>query len=309
MKLAELIAQCSPILLDGAMGTQLAAAGLDMGGQNNLSHPGDVLAVHRRYAQAGCDILITNTLTMNRIYIETHHVGVDVAEVNLAGARLGRSAASGGRYVLGDISSTGQMLEPYGDYTEAQFHEAFREQAGYLALGGVDGFIVETMLDLREALCAVRACREVAGALPVLASLSFQTTKRGGRTVMGNSAREAALALADAGVAAVGANCGSLDPGETAVIVALMREAVDTPVLAQPNAGKPRLVEGRTVFDLTPEQFAEGMAECLRAGAGLVGGCCGTSPEHMEVVGGMMPRDDAYGEAKLRRSYKPRRAF
>jgi len=280
MELADLIARRVPALLDGAMATELAAAGLEMGGQNCVSHPGVVLAIHRSYAQAGCEVLITNTLTMNRIFIETHGVGVDVREVNLAGARLARSAATPAQCVLGDMSSTGQFLEPYGRYSEAQFVEAFREQAEYLHAGGVDGFIVETVFDLREALCAVRACRRVAP-LPVLASLSFQTVDRGGRTMMGDSARDCAVALADAGAAAVGTNCGDLDPREAAAIVGIMRESVDVPVFAQPNAGKPRLVDGRTAFDMPPEDFAAGMAECIAAGASLVGGCCGTTPAHI----------------------------
>jgi 5-methyltetrahydrofolate--homocysteine methyltransferase len=283
MSLTELISQRSPILLDGAMGTQLAVAGLEMGGQNCVSHPDAVLAIHKEYADIGSKILITNTLTMNRVFIETHGLGVDVGEVNLAGARLARSAATRGQYVLGDVSSTGQLLEPYGNYSEKQFYETFREQAEYLLRGGVDGFIVETMLDLREALCAVRACREVSS-LPVLASLSFQTCNNGGRTIMGDSARKIAIALAEAGVAAVGANCGNLDPYETAAIVQIMKESVQLPVIAQPNAGKPRLVNGQTMFNMAPEAFAEGIAACIAAGARLVGGCCGTSPEHLRSV-------------------------
>jgi len=198
-----------PVLLDGAMGTQLAARGLEMGGQNCLSNPEAVRDIHRAYVEAGADILITNTLTMNRVYIETHKVGVGV-EVNTAGARLAREAG-GNRPVLGDMSSTGQLLEPYGEGSEAQAFAAFREQAQRLANAGVDGFIVETMLDLREALCAVRACRVVAE-LPVVMTLSFQTSDHGGRTIMGNSAAEIAEAASAAGVVAVGANCGSLDP-------------------------------------------------------------------------------------------------
>ena len=283
MHLAQFLAERSPILLDGAMGTQLAAAGLEMGGQNNITHPDTVLAIHRMYCESGCDILITNTLAMNRTYVETHRVAVDVRDVNLAGAKLAKSAAGSDRYVLGDISSTGQMLEPYGDYTEKQFLEMFREQAEHLLAGGVDGFIVETMMDLREALCAVRACKAVADA-PVLASLSFQTADRGGRTIMGNTAAEAAVALADAGAAAVGANCGDLDPHDTAIIVAIMKGAAAIPILAQPNAGRPRLVDNQTVFGMTPDDFADGIDECILAGTSLVGGCCGTSPEHIRRV-------------------------
>jgi len=290
MDLAEFIAERSPILLDGAMGTQLAARGLEMGGQNCVSHPDAVLDIHREYSQTGCNILITNTLTMNRISVETRGVDVDVKEVNRCGARLARTAATPEQYVLGDISSTGQMLEPYGNYSEQQFYETFKEQAEHLLAGGVDGFIVETMFDLREALCAVRACRDLAP-LPVLAAISFQTIDNGGRTIMGHSAKQSALALAAAGAAAVGANCGDLDPRETAVIVRIMSESVGLPIIAQPNAGKPRLVDGRTVFNMSPAAFADGIAECMASGARLVGGCCGTSPEHIRCVAESIARD------------------
>jgi 5-methyltetrahydrofolate--homocysteine methyltransferase len=283
MSLHDAIIKRSTLLLDGAMGTQLAVAGLDMGGQNCVSHPEDVLDVHKRYTEIGCDILITNTLTMNRIFIETHGVGVDVKKVNMAGVKLARIAAKPGQYVLGDISSTGQLLEPYGDYTEEQFYAAFREQAEYLLAGGVDGFIVETMLDLREALCALRACLDVSS-LPILATLSFQTVDNGGRTIMGNVAGESAMSLAEAGATAIGANCGNLNPHETALIVSAMRECVDIPLIAQPNAGKPRLVDGQTLFDMSPESFVQGIAECIAAGATLVGGCCGTTPDHIRQV-------------------------
>lgn len=268
-----------PVLLDGAMGTQLAARGLEMGGQNCLSNPDAVRDIHRAYVEAGADILITNTLTMNRIYLETHKVGVGVEEVNIAGARLAREAG-GNRPVLGDMSSTGRLLEPYGEGSETQAFAAFKEQARHLAHAGVDGFLVETMLDLREALCAVRACRAVAD-LPVVMTLSFQTSNHGGRTIMGNRAAEIAEAASAAGVVAVGANCGSLDPFQTAAVVADMRAACSLPLVAQPNAGVPRVVGGATVFDMSPADFAAGIAECVRCGARLVGGCCGTSPEHI----------------------------
>jgi 5-methyltetrahydrofolate--homocysteine methyltransferase len=289
MNLVEILKNKSPLLLDGAMGTQLADLGLEMSGQNNISHPEAVLAIHRRYVECGSDILITNTLTMNRIFIESHALLIDVREVNLAGAKLAHSAATPDRYVLGDIGSAGQMLEPYGRYTESQFFETFKEQAEWLAEGGVDGFIVETMVDLREALCAVRACRTVAS-LPILASLAFRTTRGGGRTIMGNGAKESAIALIDAGASAVGANCGDLDPIQMAVIVAIMKQAVSMPILAQPNAGRPRLVKGKTVFNMTPEEFARGIETCIQSGANLLGGCCGTTPAHIQRVAELLNR-------------------
>ena len=162
MNLLEfLISNKKPILLDGAMGTQLAEAGLEMGGQTSITHPDAVLAIHRQYVECGVDVLITNTLTMNRVNIESHNIGVDVREVNLAGAKLAKAAVREGQYVLGDISSTGKMLKPYGDLLEEDAYAAFKEQATILAEGGVDGFIIETMFDLREALCALRAAKRL----------------------------------------------------------------------------------------------------------------------------------------------------
>ena len=284
MNLLELLSSDkTPIFLDGAMGTQLGEAGLEMGGQNNVTDPDAVLAVHRQYAACGIHLLITNTLTMNGVNIGSHKVGVDVREVNLAGARLARAAAGEGQYVLGDMSSTGKMLQPYGKLSEEDAFATFREQAAILAEGGVDGLIVETMIDLREALCAARAAREACD-LPIIATVSFSTLKNGGRTVMGNTARECAQTLAEEGACAVGANCGSLDPTEMAGIVTEMRQATDLPIVAQPNAGKPRLVDREAVFDMSPADFATGARECLQAGARLLGGCCGTSPAHIRAL-------------------------
>jgi len=284
MTLSDLLAGDQRLIfLDGAMGTQLGQAGLEMGGQNNITNPEAVRAVHERYAACGIDLIITNTLTMNRVNIESHNVGVDVREVNLSGVRLAKQAAGGGQLVLGDMSSTGKMLEPYGPLAEDDAFATFREQAAILAEGGVDGFIVETMIDLREAVCAVRAIKEVSD-LPVLASLSFNTVSNGGRTVMGNTARDSAAALADAGAAAVGTNCGSLDPYEVADIVRAMREATDLPIIAQPNAGKGRMVDKQLVYDMTPAEFADGLKACAEAGARLLGGCCGTSPDHIRAM-------------------------
>jgi 5-methyltetrahydrofolate--homocysteine methyltransferase len=220
---------------------------------------------------------------MNRLYLETHGVDVSVWEVNQAGVRLAREAAGPDRCVLGDMSSTGQLLEPYGAYKELQFEEAFREQAEVLAEAGVDGFIIETMFDLREALCALRACKAVCG-LPTIVSIAFQTEKNGGRTMMGDTAEQCARRLVDAGADVVGANCGDLDPLQMSQVVARLRAATDLPIAAQPNAGRPQLIGDETVFDMAPEPFAEGIAACIREGARIVGGCCGTTPAHMEAV-------------------------
>jgi 5-methyltetrahydrofolate--homocysteine methyltransferase len=275
------------ILLDGAMGTELDKRGVMSRGRNNLDAPETVLEIHQEYARCGCHALTTNTLTMTRIFIETHNVGVSVRDVNRAGAELAREAARDGQYVLGDISSTGQLLEPYGTYKESQFYDAFKEQAEILAEAGADAFIVETVFDLREALCALRACKDNFS-IPAIVSIAFSTDADGGRTIMGDSAGECARKLTDAGADVVGANCGDLDPPQMAVVVSQLKSATSLPVLAQPNAGRPKLVEERTVFDMDPTTFAAGIAECLRAGALIVGGCCGTSPDHILAVASVL---------------------
>jgi 5-methyltetrahydrofolate--homocysteine methyltransferase len=283
MDLSATLTQQKPILLDGAMGTQLERCGLAMGGQFTLSHPDMVKEIHQQYLDAGSSLLITNTLTMNRIYIEAHSLDVDVHEVNRTGARIAKSVAKEGCYVLGDMSSTGQMLEPYGQLSEAVVIDTYKEQAAALAEGGVDGFIIETVYDLREALCAIRACSEIAP-LPILASIAFSTADKGGRTIMGDKASNCASAMTEAGAMVVGANCGNLDPFQMATIVSEFRKTTPLPILAQPNAGLPKLVDGQTVFDMSPKEFAKGISACLENGANLVGGCCGTTPAHIRAV-------------------------
>lgn len=287
MGFLQLLASKPVLLLDGAMGTELDKKGLMARGSNNLDYPEAVLEVHAAYARAGSNALTTNTLTMNRIYIETHDVGVSVQEVNRAGVELACQATGCSEYVLGNMSSTGQLLEPYGVYKEAQFRETFGEQARILTEAGVDALLIETMFDLREALCALRACKEVS-TLPVLVSIAFQTETKGGRTMMGDTANRCARQLTDAGADVVGANCGALDPSRMAQVVALLKDATHLPLLAQPNAGLPTLVEGKTVFAMGPAEFADGLAECIRAGARIVGGCCGTTPEHIRAVRSMI---------------------
>jgi 5-methyltetrahydrofolate--homocysteine methyltransferase len=306
MSLLEVLSEDRPLLLDGAMGTQLAAARLEMGGQNCLSHPTAVLAVHASYVECGVDLLITNTLTMNRVYIETHHLTseegpIDVREVNIAGARLARAAAERAThkpvYVLGDLSPTGQMLAPLGPLTEMAAYAAYFEQATALVIGGVDGFLIETMYDLNEAVCALRACREVAMGLPAMVSMTFRTAARGGRTLMGNTARRCAETLEQEGAAVIGANCGDVTPVELAGIVETLCSTTRLPVLVQPNAGLPKLQGRQTVFEMDPETFAEGMAQCLDAGARLVGGCCGTTPAHIRALAGVLKARVTSGSA------------
>jgi 5-methyltetrahydrofolate--homocysteine methyltransferase len=282
MSLTEVLRGEEILILDGAMGTQLALRGLEQGGIQNILNPEAVCSIHEDYARAGAQAILTNTLTLNRIMLNAHGRKDDVASINRIGVELARKT-TGKRFVLGDIGPTGKLLEPYGDAKETDLAECFHEQASILSESGVDGLIVETMIDLREAVCALRACRR-STSFPVIVSISFSTMKDGGRTVMGNKAEECALTLAGEGADAIGVNCGKLDPFEIANVIARFREKTDLPLFAQPNAGKPQVVNGETVFNLEPDEFARGLMECVRSGARFVGGCCGTSPRHIEAA-------------------------
>ena len=286
MDLLTAIKNKDVFLLDGAIGTELDKRGIMGRGGNNIEHPEIVLEIHRQYAQCGCDALTTNTLTMNRIYIDTHNMDVSVRDVNIAGVEIARKAVNKRQFVLGNLSSTGQLLEPYGTYKESQFYDTFKEQAEFLAQAGADGFLIETVFDLREALCALKACKENFS-LPAIVSIAFDTEQKGGRTMMGDSAEQCAKKLTDSGADVVGANCGSLDPAQMAVVISEFKAATSLPLLAQPNAGKPKLIADKTIFEMAPEPFAVGISKCIDAGASIVGGCCGTTPEHIHAVAEM----------------------
>ncbi len=283
MNLLKYIADNRIIITDGAMGTELFRAGLTGGEQCNLFYPDAVLKIHRSYLDAGATLVTTNTLTMNRIFIESHALDIDITKVNEAGVKLARQAAGSKHFVLGDISSTGQMLEPYGEFSEETFVRNFQEQAGILSENGIDAFIIETVMDLREAICALHACKSISS-LPVFVTLSFSTAENGGRTMMGNSVKECAISLTREGADAIGANCGSLDPKDFPLIIAEFRKYSSLPLIAQPNAGKPKLLNNTTSFDMPPNTFADCLAKCIQNGAGIIGGCCGTTPNHIKAL-------------------------
>ena len=271
------------IIFDGAIGTEMARRGLDTGAGVNLTNPQAIESLHKDYASLGIDCLITNSFIMNRISMETKKMDVDIREVNLAAVKLARSAAGENQYVFGDIGPSGKLLEPYGDYSEVQFYDNFKEQALILNEGKVDGIIIETMTDLREAVCALKAVKDNVD-LPVIVSLSFTSAEKGGRTMMGNNVEDIAQTLEKNGADVIGANCGELVPLDMARLASLYKQYTDLPVLIQPNAGLPRLVNGNTVYEMTPQDFADGVAECIENGATLVGGCCGTTIEHIRAV-------------------------
>ena len=280
---AEALSKKQILVFDGAMGTQLAARGGEQGPISNLTHPDIVVAIHGDYLAAGADVLLTNTLTANRISLEHAGLADKFEEINRGGAELCRKAAGNRCYVCGDMTSTGKFMEPLGDYTEQQFYDNAAEQARILAEGGVDLIIIETMADVREACIDVRAVKDATD-LPVIASIAFDPAGSDFRTMMGDTIEKAVMDLAAAGADAIGVNCGTIDPFEASEVIARMRKLTDLPLAAQPNAGKPELSAGQVIFRLSPQEFADGVVKCVEAGATLVGGCCGTTPTHIAAL-------------------------
>jgi len=279
-------------LLDGAMGTQLLARGAQPGQCNdwlNVKSPDMVLDIHRAYLDAGSDAVLTNTFGANRYALARHGCADKVAEINQAGAQVARKAAGDQRYVLGDIGPTGDFLEPLGTLRADQVREAYVEQVRGLREGGVDGVIIETMTALDELSLAIEAARSAGGGLPVLASMSFDKGSAGFRTMMGVDVPAAVSKMVALGVDAVGFNCGTASLEEyvelsEAYVAAVRSSRKKVQVFAEPNAGKPELVDGQAVYKVAPQEFAAACGRILKTGIHILGGCCGTGPQHIQAV-------------------------
>ena len=278
-----------PLLGDGAMGTQLMIAGLEQGNSGevwNLIHPERVLAIQRRYVDAGSECLLTNTFGGSRIMLNRHGHAEDVAAINAAAVAIAREAF-GGRvgYVIGDIGPFGGLMEPYGEFTEAQVLDAFREQAKALVDAGADAVIIETQTSLEELRLGLIAARE-AGAACVIGSMAYDVTLDGStfRTMMGVDPERAAEDMKAHGADLVALNCGTgMDMERARQAVIRYRTATDLPIMAQPNAGQPKLVDMKVVYDETPAQMVAGVVPLLQAGASIIGGCCGSTPDHIRA--------------------------
>lgn len=279
---------------DGAMGTELQRRGLEPGGCGeswNAEHPHRVESIHRAHLDAGAEVLLSNTFGGTRIALDRHGLGARARKLNRAGAAIARSVAGDDAWVLGDIGPFGGFLAPLGPHDPAHVETAFREQAEALLEGGVDGILVETMTALDELELALRAARD-AGSPFVIGSVAFDATRVGFRTMMGATPAEAAGTALAAGADALGANCGTgLDMDSYAGIVRAYREtAADVVVLVKANAGTPRVDGGVVVYDTTPEDMAVGVSALVEAGASIVGGCCGTTPEFTAAIARAVPR-------------------
>lgn len=278
-----------PLLLDGGMGSELMRRGFAPGGcpeEWNVTRPDEVAAIHRAYFAAGSDIVNTNTFGGSRLKLDAYGMGSRAGELNFAGARLAievRDREYPGRLVAGDMGPCGHLMAPMGTAEPDVVRAAFGEQAQALVAAGVDLINIETMFDLSEARLAVEAACAAAEGRPVLASMAFRPAAKGYRTMMGVDPAAAVAALRAAGATLVGCNC-EIAAEAMADLVPQLAELNGGVTYAQPNAGQPHLEDGVTVYDETPEHFAGIVASYVSLGAGIVGGCCGTTPEFIAAL-------------------------
>lgn len=284
------------LVLDGAMGTQLFARGLVSGGSPeawNLEHPARVQDVHRAYAEAGSQIILTNSFGGTRYRLKLHDMQEQVVEINRAAARNARMAADAADHrvlVAGSIGPTGELLAPMGNMTYDEGKAAFAEQARGLVEGGVDILWIETMSDLDEVKAAIEGARSVSAEIPICATMSYDTR---GRTMMGVTGAQMVAELAGLGLTAVGANCGNNLVDTEAALAEMHAAAPDLILIAKANAGMPRFEGDKLVYDGTPLVMGAYADRVRRSGVRLVGGCCGSGPEHIQfmrqVIAGEVP--------------------
>ncbi len=272
------------LLADGAIGTLLTSRGASPDQARsplNLSDPESVSEVHDDYVEAGARLLTTNTWDANRVKLTAHEWADSLERINREGARLARESAAGEHvYVAGAIGPLGALVKPYGSLQLTQVREIFEEQARVLLDAGVDLLLLETFGSLLEAAEAVRAVRGLSSEIPIVAEMTFLAE---GRTAFGEAATHALATLAAAGADVVGMNC-TLGPQETEDIFSKLSGAVPVPLCVMPNAGYPSVVHGRNVYLSSPDYLREYAAAFVDAGAAIVGGCCGTTPEHIRAM-------------------------
>lgn len=290
VSLAERLAESTPLLVDGAMGTELFARGLTAGDPPemwNIDMPDDIIDVHKNYIKAGSDIILTNSFGGTAFRLQLHKLQDRVHELNEAAARCGRSAADASDrpvVVAGSMGPSGELLEPMGTMTPETAAVAFADQARGLAAGGADVLWIETMSSLDEVEAAIDGARS-ACELPIAVTLSFDTA---GRTMMGVTGTEAAERLGPLGLAAIGGNCGNNIADTEAAVLQLKAGAPDTPIIVKANAGIPEFKGDKLHYTGTPEIMGAHLKRMATAGIDIIGGCCGTATQHVAYMRGVL---------------------
>jgi methionine synthase I (cobalamin-dependent)/5,10-methylenetetrahydrofolate reductase len=286
------------VLFDGAMGTEIYARGVFVNrcyDEVNLSQPELVRGIHGAYLDAGADVLTTNTFGANRLRLTAHGLEDRLADMNAAGVRLAREVAGSRARVVASMGPTGGLFAPIGRLTPGDAYAIFREQAEVLAGAGADGFVLETFTRLPELWQAVRAVRSVCD-LPIVACMSFGLVGPGQAQLEGDTPEVAARTVSGWGVAAFGTNCSN-GPRGVQTLLERMAPHASVRLAAMPNAGLPQIVEGRTLYLAAPEYMAEHARRFVQAGATIVGGCCGTTPEMIRHMGAYLR--SVRGEARI----------
>ena len=281
--LIESLIKSGPVVTDGSWGTQMQQRGLARGqcpDSWNLTHPERVLEVAQQYVDAGSRIILTNTFGASRLALNKFKLGDKVVDINMAGVEISKKAAGERTSVFASIGPTGLMLVTR-ETTEAELQDVFEEQAAAQARAGADGIIVETMIDVTEARIAATAAKQTD--LPVIVSMVYDSGEDKDRTMMGNSPEDVLEELAGTGIDGIGANCGQ---GIDAFlpICARLRQATDLPIWMKPNAGLPEIIDDQAVFRTTAREFVKYIPELIHAGAGFIGGCCGTDQAFVKAI-------------------------
>lgn len=277
------LAAGGPVLLDGATGSNLRTAGMPVGVPPErwvLDHPAALLELQRAYVDAGSRILMAPTFSANRLALDRFGLAGELGPLNAALVRLTREAAGGRALVAGDLSTLGQPMEPLGPISYGEAYDVYREQMEALAEAGADLLAVETLMGIDEAAAALDAAGAACG-LPVLCTFSVEAD---GTIPFGGTALEALLTAQELGAAAVGVNC-SVGPDQLEAVIRTLAEAAAVPVVAKPNAGLPVMdAQGQAIYSMGPRDFARHMAVLARAGASLLGGCCGSTPDYIRTL-------------------------
>jgi 5-methyltetrahydrofolate--homocysteine methyltransferase len=278
------------LLADGAWGTEFFKRGLMQGSppdEWNLTHPEIVREITREYLDAGALIILTNTFGANRFRLEAHGLSGRVREINIRGVELAREVVGRRVVVAGDIGPSGRITA-LGEVTSEDLAAAFTEQARALRDGGVDWIVVESMADADEMEIAVRAARDAAG-VPVVASMTYNRTPKGYRTMMGNTPEACVRKAESAGASLVGANCGT-GIEDYVPLAPVLRSLTELPLWVKANAGVPQIVGGKVTYPLTPEQYASFVPALVQTGVDVIGGCCGTDPRFIREMGKSIAR-------------------